>query len=65
VHHHAELLEFLSDWLESGRANLTASLPRFVGSQDCGPDALRDDFAWFCFLLGVTDGEGVVTPGQP
>ena len=45
----AELLEFLSDWLESDRANLTASLARFVGSQDYGPGALRDDFARFRF----------------
>jgi len=32
-----------------------------VGSPDYGPDALRDDFARFRFLLGVTDGEGVFT----
>lgn len=61
----AELLEFLGDWLESDRANLTTSLARFVGSQDYGPDALRGDFARFRFLLGVTDGEGVFTPDQP
>ena len=29
----AQLLQFLSDWLESDRATLTASLARFVGSQ--------------------------------
>jgi hypothetical protein len=61
----AELLEFLADWLESDRANLTASLARFVGSPDYGPDTLRSDFARFRFLLGVTDGEGVFTPDQP
>ena len=29
------------------------------------PDALRDDFARFRFLLGVTDGEGMFTPDEP
>jgi hypothetical protein len=61
----AELLEFLGDWLESDRANLTASLARFVGCPDYGPDTLRSDFARFRFLLGVTDGEGVFTPDRP
>lgn len=57
----AELLEFLSGWLESDRAVLTASLARFVGTPDYGPDSLRDDFARFRFLLGFTDGEGLFT----
>ena len=61
----AELLQFLSDWLESDRATLTASLARFVGSQAYGPNSLRDDFARFRFLLGITDGEGVFTPEEP
>jgi hypothetical protein len=61
----AELLEFLGDWLEFDCANLAASLARFVGSQDYGPGARRDDFARFRFLLGVTDGVGVFTPDQP
>jgi hypothetical protein len=60
----AELLQFLSNWLESDHDNLTASLARFVGSPDYGPDSLRDDFARFRFLLGVTDGEGVFTPDE-
>jgi hypothetical protein len=60
----AELLEFLSDWLESDHGTFTASLTRFVGSPDYGPDSLRDDFARFRFLLGFTDGEGVFTPGE-
>ena len=37
-------------------------LTRFVGSPAYGPDALRDDFARFRFLLGITDGEGVLHP---
>jgi hypothetical protein len=41
----AELLEFLSGWLESDRAVHTASLPRFVDVPDYGPDSLREDFA--------------------
>lgn len=57
-----EMLEFLSDWLGSGRDTLGASLARFVGSPDYSPDALRSDFARFQFLLSMTDGQGVVTP---
>lgn len=57
----AELLQFLSGWLESDRAVLTASLARFVGVPDYGPDSLREDFARFQFLLGFTDGEGLFT----
>ena len=60
----AELLQFLSDWLESDRAALTASLARFVDSEAFGLDSLRDNFARFRFLLGVTDGEGVFTPDE-
>ena len=29
-----------------------------------GPDALREDFARFRFLLGVTDGEGMFTSDE-
>jgi hypothetical protein len=61
----AELLEFLSDWLEPDHDNVAASLARFVGSPVYGPGPLRDDFARFRFLLGVTDGEGLFTPDEP
>lgn len=61
----AELLQFLGGWLESDRGNLAASLARFVGSTAYGPSSLREDFARFRFLLGVTDGEGVFTPDEP
>jgi hypothetical protein len=61
----AELLQFLGDWLESDRDNLAASLARFAGTPVYGPDTLRDDFARFRFLIGVTDGEGLFTPDEP
>lgn len=61
----AELLGFLGDWLESDCDNLTASLVRFIGSTAYGPGSLREDFARFRFLLGVTDGEGLFAPGEP
>ena len=60
----AELLQFLSDRLESDRASLTASLTRFAGSKAYSPDSLRDDFARFRFLLGITNGEGMFTPEE-
>ena len=61
----AELLQFLSGWLESDHDNLAASLARFVGSTAYGPGTLREDLARFRFLLGVTDGEGLFTPDEP
>ena len=61
----AETLQFLGGWLESDRDNLAASLARFVGSPAYGPDELRDDFARFRFLLGVTEGESMFTPDEP
>lgn len=61
----AELLEFLGGWLESDHDNLAASLARFIGSTAYGPDSLREDFTRFRFLLGMTDGECLFTPGEP
>lgn len=61
----AEMLEFLGDWLDSDRETLVASLTRFVGSPDYGPDSLREDFARFRFLLGFSDGEGLLTRDEP
>jgi hypothetical protein len=58
----AEVLGLRRDWLESDRDNLAGSLARFIGSTAYGPDALREDFARFRFLLGATDGEGLFTP---
>ena len=59
----AELLQFLGDWLESDHDNLAESLEPFIGSTVYGPDSLREDFARFRFLLGVTDGKWPVHPG--
>ena len=42
-----ELLGPLSDWLESDRDCLTASLARFTGRPAYGPDSLRGAFARF------------------
>ena len=61
----AELLEFLGDWLEYDHDTLAASLARFTGSLAYGPASLREDFARFRFLLGVTDGEGLFIPDEP
>jgi len=61
----AELLGFLSDWLESDRAALAPSLTRFTASTAYGIDSMRGDFARFRFLLGMTDGEGLFTADEP
>jgi hypothetical protein len=58
----AEILEFLSGWMECDRAVLAASLARFVGVPGYGLDSLCEDFARFRFLLGFTDGEGLFSP---
>lgn len=58
----AELLEFLGNWLDSDHDNLAVSLARFIGSTAYGLASLREDFARFRFLLGVTDGEGLFAP---
>jgi hypothetical protein len=60
----AELLQLLDNWLQSDPGNLAASLGRFIGSPAYGPAELRDDFARFRFLLGITDGEGLFSPGE-
>jgi len=57
----AEVLEFISNWLESDQATLAPSLGRFVGHPAYGIDSLRGDLARFRFLLGMTDGEGLFT----
>ena len=43
-----------------------AALSRLVarGRPAYGPDALREDFARFRFLLGITDGEGLFSPDE-
>jgi hypothetical protein len=60
----AELLQLVDDWLQSDPGNLAASLGRFIGSPAYGPAELRGDFARFRFLLGITDGEGLFSPGD-
>jgi hypothetical protein len=61
----AELLGFVSDWLESDRATLAPSLTQFIGHPAYSIDSLRGDFARFRFLLGMTDGDGLFTPDEP
>jgi hypothetical protein len=61
----AEVLQFLDHWLRSDHDHLAISLARYVGSLAYGPRNLHEDFCRFQFLLGVTDGESVVTPDAP
>jgi hypothetical protein len=58
----AEMLQFLSDWLAAAPGPLGTSLTRFVGSRGYDTRALREDLARFVFLLGGSDGEGLVQP---
>ena len=48
----AELLRFLSDWIDTDPGQLPASLRRFIGTSACDTTALRTDLARFQFLLG-------------
>jgi len=60
----AELLQFLNDWFASDRADLDASLTRFVGTRGYDLQQLRADLDRFTFLLGGNDGEALFQPGS-
>jgi hypothetical protein len=57
-----QLLQFLDNWLATGREQIGTSLARFIGIDGYGVGTLRDDLARFMFLLGETDGEGLFSP---
>jgi hypothetical protein len=57
-----QLLRFLDDWLATGHGPLNESLTRFAGCNAYGTRSLRDDLARFMFLLGESDGEGLISP---
>lgn len=62
----AALLEFIADWVNADRACLAPSLARFIGPLADGytTQEMVDDLNRFRFLLGMTDGEGLFTPGE-
>lgn len=53
----AEILQFISDWLNTDVGQLGASLARSVGHPAYNIGVLHDDLARFIFLLGGNDGE--------
>jgi len=57
-----QLLRFLDDWLATDHGPLDESLTRFVRCGAYGAESLRDDLARFMFLLGESDGEGLLSP---
>jgi hypothetical protein len=58
----AEILQFLSQWLDRDPGRLAASLADFVGHPAYGLDELRADLQRFVFLLGGSDGEQLFGP---
>jgi hypothetical protein len=58
----AELLQFLSQWLDRDPGRLGASLAEFVGHPAYGLAQLRADLERFVFLLGGSDGERLFGP---
>ena len=52
-----EILQFLSDWLDSDPERLNASLTRFAGVRAYDIDDLRADLDRIIFMLGGSDGE--------
>jgi hypothetical protein len=60
----AEMLQFLTGWLDRDPARLAASLAEFVGNPAYGIAHLRDDLERFVFLLGGSDGEALFGAGQ-
>jgi hypothetical protein len=60
----AELLQFLSQWLARDRGRLGASPGEFVGHPAYNVGELRQDLDRFTFLLGGSDGQQFLAPGQ-
>jgi hypothetical protein len=58
----AEMLQFLSQWLDRDPGRQAASLADFVGHPAYGLDELRADLQRFVFLLGGSDGEQLFGP---
>ena len=58
----AEMLQFLSEWLDRDPARLGPSLEEFVGHPAYGLAQLRQDLERFVFLLGGSDGEPLFGP---
>ena len=61
----AELLQFLTSWLDSDPSRLAASLLAFTGHPAYGTRQLQNDLHRFTFLLGGNDGEPLFGPPQP
>ena len=58
----AEMLQFLTGWLDRDPARLAASLEQFVGNPAYGIQDLHNDLERFVFLLGRSDGEPLFGP---
>jgi hypothetical protein len=58
----AELLQFLTGWLNRDPGRLAPSLEEFVGHPAYGFAQLREDLERFIFLLGGSDGEPLLGP---
>jgi hypothetical protein len=58
----AEMLQFLSEWLNRDPRRLSVSLAQFVGHPVYGITQLREDVERFTFLLGGSDGEQLFGP---
>ncbi len=58
----AEMLQFLTGWIDRDPARLAASLEDFVGHPAYGITQLHQDLERFVFLLGGSDGEPLFGP---
>ena len=58
----AEMLQFLSQWLDRDPACLGASLEELVGNPAYGLQDLHADLERFAFLPGGSDGEPLFGP---
>jgi hypothetical protein len=58
----AEMLQFLSQWLDRDPARLSTSLEQFVGHPAYNVAQLQEDLQRFVFLLGGSDGEPLFGP---
>jgi len=58
----AEMLQFLSQWLDRDPGRLGASLAEFVGHPAYCLDELHGDLERFAFFPGGSDGEQLFGP---
>ena len=61
----AETLQLIAGWLAADPATLRQSLLAYIGHPAYNPAHLTSDLNRFAFLLGGSNGDYLLEPGQP